>query len=559
MIYPHICALKCSNMGTLDIITIIFFSAAVLATGLSLSKSGRDLKGFFAGGGNIPWGMSGLSLFMGFFSAGTFVVWGSIAYSYGLTSIIIQLTMSVAGFAVGTFIASRWHRTGTITAAEYISNTFGEKTQKTYTFLFLAVSVFTSGSFLYPVAKILEVAAGVPLTVSILALGLFCIIYTAMGGLRGVMVTDVLQFVILFTAVIIVIPLSFGKIGGVDAFFDKAPEAFFECFRGEYTPWFMFAFCLYNSIFIGGNWSYVQRYTSVKTDKDAKKVGWLFGALYLISPILWMLPPMIYRIYNPGLVGFENENAYLLMCREALPPGLLGLMLGGMIFATASSLNGTLNISAGVFTNDIYKRLRPAASDREFIRVARASTIVFGIFAIIIALLVKSMGGIVNVVLSVAALTGVPLYLPVIWSLFSKRQTGKTLVAATLISLVINLFFKFAAPSLLDITLTRGQEQMLGALSPVVILTVMELYFICKGYTRPETAAVPEEEEAVKDEAAENASSNKFTFKVLGIGIISVGTVTVLLGAISPAGKLVPIIVGAGILLLGLFIFSKRK
>ncbi len=546
-------------MGTLDIITIIFFSTAVLATGLSLSKSGKDLKGFFAGGGNIPWGMSGLSLFMGFFSAGTFVVWGSIAYSYGLTAIIIQLTMSIAGFAVGTLIAARWHRTRTITAAEYISNTFGTGPQKTYTFLFLAVSIFTSGSFLYPVAKILEVAAGVPLTASILALGLFCIIYTAMGGLRGVMVTDVLQFVILFTAVIIVIPLAFGKVGGVEAFFEKAPEAFFECFRGEYTPWFMFAFCLYNAIFIGGNWSYVQRYTSVKSDKDAQKVGWLFGALYLISPILWMLPPMIYRIYNPGLAGLENENAYLLMCKAALPPGLLGLMLGGMIFATASSLNGTLNISAGVFTNDIYKRLRPAASDKELIRTARASTIVFGIFAIIVALLVKSMGGIVNVVLSVAALTGVPLYLPVIWSLFSKRQTGKTLVAATLASLAINLFFKFAAPSLLALTLTRGQEQMLGALSPIVILAVMETYLKCKGYVRPGAGNAIKAEAPAEDSSAAGGSANKLTFKVLGTGIIAVGIITIILGAVAPTGKLVPIIVGTAVLLLGLFIFSKRK
>ncbi len=547
-------------MGTLDIITIIFFSIAVLATGLSLSKSGKDLKGFFAGGGNIPWGMSGLSLFMGFFSAGTFVVWGSIAYSYGFTAIIIQLTMAIAGFAVGTFIASRWHGTGTITAAEYINNNFGEKTQKIYTFLFLAVSIFTSGSFLYPVAKILEVAADVPLTASIVALGLFCIIYTAMGGLRGVMVTDVLQFVILFTAVIVVIPLAFGKVGGVNAFFDKAPEAFFECFRGEYTPWFIFAFCLYNSIFIGGNWSYVQRYTSVKTGKDAKKVGWLFGALYLVSPILWMLPPMIYRIYNPGLVGLENENAYLLMCREALPPGLLGLMLGGMIFATASSLNGTLNISAGVFTNDIYKRLRTTASDNELIRIARASTIVFGLFAIIIALLVKSMGGIVNVVLSVAALTGVPLYLPVIWSLFSKRQTGKTLVSATLISLAVNLFFKFAAPSWLGIALTRAQEQMLGALSPVVILAAMEIYLMMKGFERPRlNAAIKEETAETEVDNEGNVSSNKFTFKVLGIGISTVGIVTVILGAASPTGKVVPMVVGAAVLCLGLFIFGKRK
>lgn len=545
-------------MQILDIITILIFSAAVLLTGISLSRSGKDLKGFFAGGGNIPWAMSGLSLFMGFFSAGTFVVWGSIAYSHGLVAIIIQLTMAVAGFIVGSFIAPKWNRTRCLTAAEYINLNLGEKTQKTYTYVFLAVSIFTSGSFLYPVAKILEVASGVPLTVSIVALGIFCIIYTALGGLRGVMVTDVLQFVILFMAVIIAVPLAFGKIGGIGEFFEKAPEAFFECFNEEYSPWFIFAFCLYNSVFIGGNWSYVQRYTSVKSPENAKKVGWLFGALYLISPILWMLPPMIYRVYNPGLAGLDNENAYLLMCKEALPQGLLGLMLGGMVFATASSLNGTLNISAGVFTNDIYKRLRPQASDKTLIRMARFSTVFFGLLAIVVALLVKSMGGIVNVVISVAALTGVPLYLPVIWSMFSKRQTGKTLLSVTFISLAINLFFKFVSPALLDFTLSRGQEMMLGALCPIVLLSIMEIALKIKGYER-EKVDVTKSVEISETSAKDGENTNKYTNRILGLSIMAAAAVVCVLGSISPSDRLVPVLVGAVTWIIGIVIYRKSR
>jgi hypothetical protein len=104
-------------------------------------------------------------------------------------------------------------------------------------------------------------------------------------------------------------------------------------------------------------------------------------------------------------------------------------MLGGMIFATASSLNATLNISAGVFTNDIFKRLRPAAGETTLMKVARISTLGFGVLAIAVALLIPNMGGIVNVVISVAALTGVPLYLPLIWSLFSKNLNGRAISA----------------------------------------------------------------------------------------------------------------------------------
>lgn len=552
-------------MNILDYITIILFSIGVLITGVSFSKTGKDMKSFFSGGGNVPWGMSGLSLFMGFFSAGTFVVWGSIAYSYGMVSIIIQLTMAVAGYAVGTWIAPRWHRTHSLTAAEYITGRLGVKTQKTYTYIFLAVSVFTTGSFLYPVAKIVEVTTGIPLTTAIFALGAFSMVYVALGGLRGVVVTDVLQFVILFAAVVIAVPLAFDKIGGVGTFFEKVPEGFFELFEGEYTPGFVIAFAIYNMFFLGGNWAYVQRYTSVKTERDSRKTGWLFGVLYTISPILWMLIPMIYRVYNPSLSGLENEGAYLLMCKEAMPDGLLGLMLGGMIFATASSLNATLNISAGVVTNDIFKRMRPNASEETLMNVARISTWGFGIMAIIVALLIRSMGGIVNVVISVAALTGVPVYLPVIWSLFSKRQTARTILSATFISLAINLIFKFVTPHF-GLALDRTWEMIVGTAVPVILLAGIEVVLKAKEFIAPEYMAyISERNVRMRQENAgdteESKRTDRFTQKVLGIGLGLSGVLITVLGFIAEENIVVPVAVGLVVTLIGIYllILSLRR
>lgn len=545
-------------MNILDYITIILFSIGVLITGVSFSKTGKDMKSFFSGGGNVPWGMSGLSLFMGFFSAGTFVVWGSIAYSYGMVSIIIQLTMAVAGYAVGTWIAPRWHRTHSLTAAEYITGRLGVKTQKTYTYIFLAVSVFTTGSFLYPVAKIVEVTTGIPLTTAIFALGAFSMVYVALGGLRGVVVTDVLQFVILFAAVVIAVPLAFDKIGGVGTFFEKVPEGFFELFEGEYTPGFVIAFAIYNMFFLGGNWAYVQRYTSVKTERDSRKTGWLFGVLYTISPILWMLIPMIYRVYNPSLSGLENEGAYLLMCKEAMPDGLLGLMLGGMIFATASSLNATLNILAGVVTNDIFKRMRPDASEKTLMNVARISTWGFGIMAIIVALLIRSMGGIVNVVISVAALTGVPVYLPVIWSLFSKRQTARTILSATFISLAINLIFKFVTPHF-GLALDRTWEMIVGTAVPVILLAGIEVVLKAKEFIAPEYMAyISERNVRMRQENAgdteESKRTDRFTQKVLGIGLGLSGVLITVLGFIAEENIVVPVAVGLVVTLIGIYL-----
>lgn len=523
------------------------------------------MKSFFAAGGAVPWWINGLSLFMGFFSAGTFVVWGSIAYTHGAVSLSIQWTMAIGGLIVGCIIAPMWRRTNTMTVAEYITLRLGKKVQKTYTYLFLLISLFTSGSFLYPVAKIVSVAADFNLYSCILLLGGISIIYVAIGGLWAVVVTDVLQFIILTAAVIIVVPLSLDKIGGISEFFTAAPDTFFNLVNSEYTWGFIIAFGIYNLFFLGGNWAYVQRYTSVRTPRDAQKVGWLFSALYVISPVLWMLPPMIYRIYNPELAGLADEGAYLMMCKTALPAGMLGMMLGGMIFATASSLNATLNISSGVFTNDIYKYLRPNSSDKELIKVARISTIGFGVLAVVVALLIPAMGGIVNVVISLGALTGVPLYFPVIWTLFSRRQTTRSVVSTTLICLTVNAIFKFITP-IWGLSLSRTEETVLGVSLPILMMILFEIYYALRGKVSPMYAGYQkvrqEREEQMKAESqetvAQSDNSNAYSLRVMGRAITCSSLLILVIAAIADSGQYIIVPIGVILLLVGLKLAFKK-
>ena len=552
-------------MQALDYITLLVFTAGVLFSGLVMSRRGKSVRSYFNAGGSVPWPMAGLSLFMGFFSAGTFVVWGSIAYSYGWVSITIQWGMCLAGLIVGLFIAKKWRETGVLTAGEYIVARLGTRTQKTYTLLFLFVSLFTTGSFLYPVGKIISISTGLSLSASIALIGLVSIIYVALGGLRAVVVTDVLQFVILFAAVLIVIPLSFQRVGGVSAWVEATPQGFFDLTAGEYSPLFVIAFSLYNTAFLAGNWAYVQRYTSVKDGKSARKVGFLFSALYSFCPVLWMLPPMIYRVLSPGLVDFGDEGAYLLMCKEVLPSGILGLMLGGMVFATASSLNATLNISSAVFTNDIYKRIHPSAGEKSMMRVARLSTVGFGIAAVIVALLIPRMGGVVNVVISVGALTGVPLYLPVIWSLFSKRQTGKSVLGVTVISLLVNLFFKFVTPLFGGLSLDRTQETVLGVGLPIILLAAYELYARWKGIDACAEYAAYRDRRMSANPTGEGAEDpcedkdNTDSLKVIGLGIVIAGAVICALGILSSESASIVCPVSVVLMAIGLSVYFKAN
>ncbi len=548
-------------MPALDYIVIALFALMVLLAGMAFTGSGASMKSYFAAGGALPWWLSGLSLFMSFFSAGTFVVWGSIAYQYGWVAITIQWMMAIGGFVIGFYIAPRWRKTGALTVGAYIGSRFGVPLKQFYSYLFLLLSFVTTGAFLYPVAKLVNVSTGLSVEISIMAIGLLVIGYTAAGGLWAVVITDVLQFVILSAGLIIVIPLAFQQLGGPGQFIAQAPDGFFDFINNEYTIGFLVAFMFFNTIFIGGNWAYVQRYTSVKSEKDAKKVGWLFGTLYLISPIVWMLPPMIYRLLEGGnLNGLENEGAFLLMCKQVLPQGLLGLILGGMIFATASSVTTTLNMSAAVFTNDIFKRAKKSISDHKLMKVAKASTVGFGLLTIGVALLVPRLGGIVEVVLSVGAITGAPLFAPPIWALFSGRQTSFSIITTTILGLVINLFFKFISPVLLEFSLDRAAEMMVGVLVPILILGLFEVYYRLAPVTAQNTGSVinsdpiPEQTTPI---TSDTSNQNHLAFKVMGLALMFTGVLMVGLGVYSETGQGIVIFTGLVVALPGVMLFKK--
>lgn len=558
-------------MHLIDYVVVSIFSLAIVIVGLSFGKgrSSSDMKSFFAAGGAVPWPINGLSLFMSFFSAGTFVVWGAIAYEHGWVAITIQWAMCAAGLMIALFIAPKWREAKVLTAAEFITRRLGITVQQFYTYLFLALSLAYTGAFLYPVAVIVNVATGFGIYEVIILLGFLIILYTTVGGLWSVIVTDVLQFVILTAAILIVVPLALDNAGGFTEFVDKAPEGFFNLFSGEFTIGFIIAFAFYNMVFIGGNWAYVQRYTSVKDKHSAKKVGYLFTALYFISPVIWMLPPMLYRTIDPGLTGLKTEGAYLLMVKEVLPVGMLGLMLGGMVFATASSVNTTLNLAAAVVTNDIYKQLRPSSSNKKLIIVGRLSTALFGVGTIGIALLVPAAGGIVEIVLSVAALTGAPLYAPPIWALFSKRHTGKSIALISLTSLIINLFFKFITPILWDFGLDRANEMILGVGGPLVMLLGYEIWTIWKGqisnsYKRyvkiiKDEKSVSEKLKSTVDE--DSLQQNIYGMKVISLVLAFTGALIFALGFISGEAKLLVGSIGLIILVTSYMVwrFGKQK
>lgn len=487
-------------MNALDLTVFAIYAAGMLAMGAVFLRL-KNTREMFAAGGQSPWWLSGLSAFMTTFSAGTFVIWGGIAYKHGLVGVSILMVIGVAAIFVGWSLAARWKGFGYDSAAEFLDARFGRSLVQFYTWLHGTIGIFTMGGTIYALAVIVCVLIPLPpghfladpatgnfsVTIASLILCVMVILITSGGGLWAVLMTDALQFIILTVAVMVVVPLIILRVGGPAEFVQFAPEGFFSPVAGEFTWVFLTGWSLVFFFKMGGEWAYVQRFACVPTGRDARKSSYLFGALYLVSPLIWMLPPMAYRLIDSNA---NHEQAYILACKLVLPAGMLGLMIAAMCSATASMATTQLNVFAGAFTTELYRQfLRPRAGERELVLAGRVITLLLGGIAIAGALLIPRLGTYTGYLLaSVSMLTG-PLVLPTIWGLFSRKIGLKTAWTVTIASIAAGLFVKFGfgangwfagvqflAPlHQLAQANVRITEIVMGTVFPLLLLVVAEM------------------------------------------------------------------------------------
>lgn len=474
-------------MQTADWIVLSLMLLATLLVGVSLSRLVKSSSDMFAAGGQSPWWLSGLSAFMTMFSANTFVVWGGIAYQHGIVAVVINTCYGIAALLAGYTVAGRWKRLGIRTPAEYVERRFGRPALHFYTWFMMAFRIVGTGGALYAIATLMLAAIGgdqaarlgANLNVAIAVFALIVIGYTMVGGLWAVLVTDTLQFIILNLAVLVVIPLSLAGVGGIGSAISGLPEGFLSLTTSRYTWFFLVGWVAIHYFMIGAEWAFVQRYLCVPSPRDARKSSYLFGGLYLISPLIWLLPPMLWRIKSPIPEGADAaaitrlaETAYIVSCKAVLPVGMLGLMLAALFSATASMISSQLNVFSGVLTENIYRPLAKTDDDRKLVRAGRFFTCALGVVIAAIAIATPYLGGAAKLIISVTELMVTPLLAPVLASLFIRRIKTNAIWATVGLCFPIGLVGRFT--DLLSDT-PFANTTFTGVVLPVAIVLLLAL------------------------------------------------------------------------------------
>ena len=465
--------LAAAQLQSRDFIVIVGYFALMLGIGIYFYRHMRSMSDFFTGGNRIPWWLAGVSFYMTSFSAFAFVAYSELAFKYGFVAVTLYWVTVPAVLIGAVWIAGRWRRARIVSPVEFLEQRYGLATRQTFAWANVPVRMVDNGLKLLAIGGIVSVGLGFGMAQSILLSGLIILAYTFMGGLWAVTVTDFLQFLVMITGVIILVPLSIAQLpDGLAALPSQTPDGFFSLTAPQ-RPWpFVLAFFAVMLLQYNSNFALVQRYYCVADEKAARKVGLLMTALSFLSPPIFFFPAMAARVFLPEA---EPSTIYATLCVNLLPPGFLGLMMAAMFAATMSALSSEYNVMASVLTNDVYRRLiHPDATDHRLVWVGRLMTLLIGTVALILPLALvatNSDKGLFDKMVKLFGVAGTPIAVPMLAGLLWRRTTHAGALAGFSAGVVVGLVLFLCDVAFTPVALTTIAVTLI-ALIAVSLLTL---------------------------------------------------------------------------------------
>jgi solute:Na+ symporter, SSS family len=433
-----------NQLKTIDYAAIVLYMIMVSGIGIYLGRYVKNINDYFKGGNSVSWVANGISNFMTMFSTSIFVAYAGIAYTHGLVALtVIWCSVPPSVFAA-LVLAKRWQRAGIMSPVEFLETRFNAPVRQLLSWGGVGFKVLDEMIKLYAIGLFVAAATPISLQTAILGCGIVVIFYTVAGGLWAVVVTDVVQFIILGLTTIILLPLSLQAAGGISNLNQVLPAHMTFTNGPKGAPLYLMVYYIMVLVKYCGNWAFMQRFYSAESEADARKTGFLSAALFLLFPVVFLLPAIVARVILPNLP--DPEMAYVSVCLKLLPTGLMGLMISAMFAATMSTLSAEYNVTASVITSDIYKRLfDPNASSTRLLWVGRLSTIGLGLMVTVGALFVGGFGGAFEANKLFTGLFAIPMVIPLVFGILMRKPNPTGAMAAVAGGVITGLFLNAAS------------------------------------------------------------------------------------------------------------------
>jgi Na+/proline symporter len=430
------------------------------------ARASSSISEFFLSGRNVPWWLAGTSMVATTFAADTPLVVTGLVAKNGIAGNWIWWSFLMSGMLTVFFYARLWRRAGVMTDIEFAEIRYSGKPAAFLrgfraVYLGIFINCIILGWVNLAMVKILGLIFGIgKFEALLIVLGLIALTsaISTLSGLWGVLVTDMVQFVIKMGMVIVLAVFAVHAVGGIEAMKTKLITSG----RGEalnlipdlHSAWMpMITFLVYISLNWWATWypgaepgggGYVaQRMFSAKDERHSMLATlWFNIAHYAIRPWPWILVALASLILFPGLA--DPETGYIRVLIDYLPPSLRGLMIAAFAAAYMSTIATQLNWGASYLINDFWRRfVKRDATDQYYVTASKFATVLLTLISAVVTFYMGSIGGAWKVLIVTGAGTGGVLLLRWYWWRINAWSEVSAMISAFVVSVMLQLAFGF--------------------------------------------------------------------------------------------------------------------
>ena len=427
-------------MAALDVAVVTAYVAGVVGLGLALSRRGRESGRYMGAGRAVPGWAVGLSIFGSYVSSISFLANPGKAFAADWNFFVFSLAAIPAAWIATRLFVPFYRGTGEVSAYQHLERRFGPWARTYAVVCFLLTQMARMGTIVYLLALVLAPLTGLGVPAIIVAVGAIMTVYTLLGGIEAAIWTGVLQSAVLLAGTAAVLAAVLAAVPGGPAEVLATGWAHGKFSLGSISPdvtastfWVVLLYGLtINLQNFGVDQGYVQRYQTARTDREAARSVWFVPALYVpVAAVFFLVGTALFALARarPDVLpaALAADEVFPHFIAHALPAGLRGLVVAAIL---AAAMDSNLNSMATLTLCDLYKRyLRPAASERESVRVLRLSMLAWGALGTGVALAMISRKTVLDRWWTLAGVFGGGLLGLFLLGLLSRARSGVALLA----------------------------------------------------------------------------------------------------------------------------------
>lgn len=504
------------NINTIDLVIIVVYLVGILLVGiLSVRLRKMTSEGYFLAGRGLGWVMVGAALFASNISTIHLVGLAAAGYNEGLVWGNFEWLASVTLILLGLVFAPFYFKSRISTLPEFLEKRYGTTARSIMAFIAIIGALFVHiGMSLYAGAVVFHAFFGINVITSILVISLITTIYSVLGGLKAVVVTETVQTVILIIGAVLLTAFAISALPdhGVTTLAEfkaqlkpgqlnmlHSRESLRALGEGGFDSGLFWYACLLGYP-INGLWYWcsdqtiVQRVLGAKDIQAAQKGPVLAGFLKILPVFILVFPGVIAYVLFRDIIGTDANQTLPVMIDQLLPVGLKGIMAATLLAALMSTIAAALNSSATLVAVDIVKRIRPSTTDNQQIKVGRIAAVVVMILAMAWSTQGDKFSSIFEAINKIAAALAPPVATVFLFGVFSKRGTNKAAIVTLIVGLVMGItaFCIDFEPISGYMYLTRGLHIPFMMQAWWLFVICVAIYFSVSYFSTPPPAEVIE-------------------------------------------------------------------